>query len=174
MVVVSFNSGILSTIKQTVKLHEKQLVDHDRRLMLSVKEADDVLLCDLIRSVAQEAVKDPFSIESLGTVEEEKFDIGDVFVVNVTKNNSAPQDQLITNDGKQWLPCVYLGKSKIEKSERLGSFHNFQAVYQLQDKTNLPAFIGYSVPTKRESLMWENIFRVTSVMNLNIHLPKSA
>lgn len=127
----------------------------------TIRPGGNISLSRLIRKAAQEAVEAPFRIKSLGKIKEEKFDVGDIFVVDVTKNNSAPLDQLIiTSDGKQWLPCIYTGESKIKGNESLGLFHNFQAVYQIQDRTKSPALSGYSIPVNRESPMWKNIFRV--------------
>ena len=174
MITINPNSSLLHSIRQTVQLLERNnlLFDHDRRLRIPLEGQSNVLLVDAVRQVIEEAVEDPFGIKPLGKVEEEKFALGDVVAIDVSDDKFMPQEQLIA---KKWLPCIYLGKHKLERHESEGEFYNFEAAYKTQEpKKDLLAFAGYSVPVNRQSKIWERIFRVVDETILQTHKSRCA
>ena len=158
MIHIGPNLSLLSAIRQTVQsldLNKKQF-EHKRSLHYRIDGDSSPFLSHVIRQIAREAVEDPFGIELLGKVPDKKFALGDVVIIkeNPKETWHVPQKQLI---GKQWLPMFYLGQYALKGQ---GSFHNFEAVYEVEDESKLPAFIGYLIPVNGESKLWENIFRV--------------
>ena len=160
MITINPNSSLLHSIRQTVQSLKRNnlLFNHDRSLRIPLEGQSNVLLVDAVRKVIEEAVENPFGIKPLGQIEEEKFALGDIVAIDVSGDTFMPQEQLIA---RKWLPCIYLGKHKLERHESEEEFYNFEAVYKTQEsKKDLPVFAGYSIPVNRQSKIWNRIFRV--------------
>lgn len=159
MMHVTFNLSLLSAIKQTVRLFklDPRQLDYKRSLQYPLEADDSTSLSSAIRYIVLRATLNSPRVKSIEKPQDEKFDIGDIFVIDVSNDSTMPKEQLIA---KKWLPLLYLGQHYIERNEHIGPFHNFEAVYEVRSDSKLPTFAGYSIPVTGKSKLWKNISRV--------------